>query len=272
MAIGPALEVAIGRVPTWHNPGGSALKHIDMGRLRGNLGHKLDSAGAGTHHSNALSTQVNVMTPMAGVKSLPGKGGYPGNIRQSRLVQRAGCQHHMAGIQSGLSGQLDLPAGLRWKPSHALHVASEPDQGAQLVLVGNPQNVGLNLGLLRVGPGPVRIGLERKRIQVRRHIACATGVDVIAPGTAHLLTALQYGYRMHATASQTNRRTKPAKAGTHNGYIQNKIRHIYCCSTGPDPSRSCVQRTKSNHIWRISASCGVRPALGSSIVTTGTRL
>ena len=36
------------------------------------------------------------------------------------------------------------------------------------------------------------------------------------------------------------------------------------------PRRSAVQRTRSSHIWRISASCGVRKALGNSMVTTGT--
>ena len=38
------------------------------------------------------------------------------------------------------------------------------------------------------------------------------------------------------------------------------------------PSRSAVQRKRSSHIWRISASCGVRNELGNSMVTTGTFL
>ena len=36
--------------------------------------------------------------------------------------------------------------------------------------------------------------------------------------------------------------------------------------------RSLTQRSRSSHIWRISASVGVSKALGSSMVTTGTPL
>ena len=37
-------------------------------------------------------------------------------------------------------------------------------------------------------------------------------------------------------------------------------------------SLAAVQRSRSSHIWRVSASSGVRKAFGSSMVTTGTPL
>jgi len=65
-----------------------------------------------------------------------------------------------------------------------------------------------------------------------------------------------------------------------NGLINNPGLKLFQGLSGSKPypgrsndrstARSLIHRNKSSHIWRISASSGVRVALGSSTVTTGT--
>ncbi len=125
----------------------------------------------------------------------------------------------MARQQAGLALDVNLPALLGRQPAHLLHVGAKADQGAQLVFAHHPQDVVLDFLLLGVGPCPLGIGLERKRVQVRRHITGASGVNVVTPGAADFRAALQHDQRRHAVLAQPDRCTQAAKACAHNGYV-----------------------------------------------------
>ena len=63
--------------------------------------------------------------------------------------------------------------------------------GAHAVFVGHPLEVVADLLLRREHRGPVRVRLERERVQVRRHVAGAARVGVLAPGAADRVGLLE---------------------------------------------------------------------------------
>src|SRR5215831_16404099 len=84
-----------------------------------------------------------------------------------------------------------MPAELGVIPVRAGSARVEPDIAAQAVLVSDTLEVVPNLRLRREQFAPVRLGLERERVQMRRHIARAIRVAVVTPGAADLVGLLQ---------------------------------------------------------------------------------
>ena len=66
----------------------------------------------------------------------------------------------------------------------------EPDEWEQVVLVDDLLHVVEDLGLRRVGAGPVGLDLEGERVQVRLHIARGAGIAIVVPRTADALGLL----------------------------------------------------------------------------------
>ena len=88
----------------------------------------------------------------------------------------------------GVSSRHDRSAVV---PGGVEHLEAEADVAQHAVLLGASPEVGLDLGLGRVGLGPVRVGCERERVEVRRDVAAAAGVGVVAPGAADVVGPLE---------------------------------------------------------------------------------
>ena len=73
----------------------------------------------------------------------------------------------------------------------AVDVRVEADVAAQPVLVGDALEVVLDLRLERPHVRPVGLRLERERVHVRRDVAGAAGIGVVAPGAADVVGLLQ---------------------------------------------------------------------------------
>ena len=77
-------------------------------------------------------------------------------------------------------------------PDRLVDRGAEAEVGAQAVVVDHLFEVGLQLGLLGVGPGPV-VALERVRVEVRGDIDLGPRVAVVPPGAAGPLGLLEDG-------------------------------------------------------------------------------
>ena len=215
----PTLEAPVRHIVARQHPGGGALKHRQVRGQRRYLGHDLHRAGTGAHHGHPLAGQIQVGTPLVGVKGHAGKSVQARHLGNQRLVQRAGGQHHMARQHGRLARQFHLPVLLLGQPAQGLHLGVERNERTQLVLVHQAQDVVLNFLLLRVGPAPGVIGLKRQRIQVRGHIAGAAGIHVVAPGAAHLRASLQNQHRGMAGLSQLNSGAQAAQPCANDCYF-----------------------------------------------------
>ena len=110
---------------------------------------------------------------------------------------------------------LDPPALRGVVPGGLQQAAAEADVRQQPVLAGDPSQVVADLGLPGEGAGPVRVGREGQRVQVRRDVAGAARIGVVPPDAADLLLALQHG-EVLAAALERVRRGQPAEARADN--------------------------------------------------------
>ena len=76
-------------------------------------------------------------------------------------------------------------------PSCPVHLGVELDVAAQLVLVGNPVEVVLDLALVREEVCPARVLVKGVRVQVRWNVTSRPGVGVLAPSAANVVGLLQ---------------------------------------------------------------------------------
>lgn len=66
----PAIEPAVLALETRQQIRCAALEHAQMRHNRCNTGHELDCAGAGADHGDLFATQVVVVFPLGGVKTV----------------------------------------------------------------------------------------------------------------------------------------------------------------------------------------------------------
>ena len=71
-----------------------------------------------------------------------------------------------------------------------LTVVSKRTRGQHAVVLGDLAQVAVDLRLLGVGVGPVRVEREGERVEVRRDVAAAAGVLVGPPGAADVVHLL----------------------------------------------------------------------------------
>ena len=135
-------------------------------------------------------------------------------LRDRRLGDgAAGVDEHVGGQRSGAG--LDPPALRGVVPGGLDQAAAEADVRQQPVLAGDPAQVVADLGLPGEGPGPVRVGREGQRVQVRRDVAGAARIGVVPPDAADLQLALQHG-EVLAPAFEGVGRGQPAEPGADN--------------------------------------------------------
>jgi hypothetical protein len=86
---------------------------------------------------------------------------------------------------------LHVPDALLLVPVGTRHLVIEADVRADAVAIGAVAQVVPDLGLRREEARPVRVRRERERVQVRRDVALAARVRVVAPRAADVGRALE---------------------------------------------------------------------------------
>ena len=134
-------------------------------------------------------------------KAAPRNSSMPVDVRHARDMQRAGTRDQELGdVLLPRLGE-HMPAVLAVVPVRAAHLLAEPDVAAQAVLFGDTPEVVQDLRLRREQLAPGGFRLEGERVEVRRHVACATGVAVVPPGAADVI-GLLHDDEVHTLALQ----------------------------------------------------------------------
>ena len=92
-------------------------------------------------------------------------------------------------------------------------LGAEPDVVRDVEAVHAVLEVGEDLGLLGELPGPVDVGRERERVEVRRHVAGGAGIRVVPPGAADAVGLLVDRERLDAGPLQLDAHADAAEAG-----------------------------------------------------------
>ena len=146
-----------------HHPGGGALVELQAGDVFDDLGHDLDRAGAGADHRDTLAGDVDVVVPLRRVERRAVAGQVvveAVELGDQRDVQSAGTgDQELCDELAAVVGE-HVPALLVVVPLGPVDVRTEPDVAAQPVLLGDPEEIVLDLGLERPHVRPVRFRFE----------------------------------------------------------------------------------------------------------------
>ena len=167
-----------------HHPRRSALVELKVGDLPDDLRDDLDRAGAGADHRDPLTGQVDAVVPFRGMESGTTEFVATFDVGQGRDVQRARARDQELPDEFAAVFGEDVPALLAVVPVGPVDVRIELDVPAQPVFLGDPLEVVPDLGLVGERVAPVGLGLEGERVQVRRDVAGAAGITVVAPRAA----------------------------------------------------------------------------------------
>ena len=199
-------------VRSGNHPGRGALVELKFRDVANDARHDLDGAGARADHRHPLAREVDVVVPLRGMESGASEIGESFDVGKARNVQRAGPRdEELRNVLLPGVGE-HMPAVLGVIPVRSGGARVEPDVTAQTVLLGDAPEVIQDLRLRREQFAPGRLGLERERVQVRRHIARAVRIAVVAPGAAYLVGLLQ-DQEVHALALQRDGHAKTGEAG-----------------------------------------------------------
>ena len=261
----PAAGPAVAVVEPGQHPRCGPLEHGQSGDLVDQFRHELDRARAGADHRDPAAGQRHLGLPLRRVHHRTAELVQPDQIGPGRSGELADRRHQHVRLERLAGAAGHPPASGAVVVVSRDHPGAEPDLRQHAEPVGDLLQVGQDLGLLRVPPGPVRVRRERQRVQVRRHVAGATGVGVLAPDAADLVTLLEQGDQV-ATAQQLGGQADPAETGADHQHTGSLTR------TGPlslhrlDPLRWARPR-QAGRVWRgwrarRGWSTGRRPPAG----------
>ena len=211
------------------DPRGRALEQVQLGRLLGHAGHELDRAGPGSDDSDALAPEVVVVVPLRRVEDLALEVLHARELGITRDVQSTDAGHQgPADVLGSVAGRdqprLALLVVLGAGELHAVvHVV------ADLVLVRAVAQVVVDLALLGEQPRPVRVLLERERVHQRGHVAGASGVGVVPPGSAEVAVLLQHDEVIDTGLLELDRHAETGEAGSdddHRSLVSTLVRRL----------------------------------------------
>jgi len=98
-------------------------------------------------------------------------------------------------------------------PGGVVDRGAEPEPVHHLRALRDPPQVGLDLGLGRERPRPVRVRREGERVELGGDVAGGTGIGVVAPGAADVVAALDHEEVLLAVLGEPDRHAETAEAG-----------------------------------------------------------
>ncbi|CFE39143.1 Uncharacterised protein [Mycobacterium tuberculosis] len=153
------------------------------------------------------------MVPLGGMESGAGEFVATCDLGEGRDVQRTGPgDQELRDVFTPVGGE-HVPAAFVVVPVAAIDERIELDVAAQAVLVGDPFEVAQDFVPVGKQVFPVRLGLEREGVQVRRDVARAAGVGVVAPGAADVVGFLQYD-EVHSLLLQCDGHAQTGESGS----------------------------------------------------------
>ena len=158
------------------------LRHIAAGPSQ--CLRDLDAARAAADDPPAPSLIRHAVIPARRMKGRAGKAVATGDVRQLRLVQKAGGADEDVSDVAGAARGVDLPA-----PVAELRCGDflvEADEIGEAAAARNLGDVGLDFGGWSVFARPVVIWVEWELVLAREHIDEEAGEGVVAPGAADL--------------------------------------------------------------------------------------
>ena len=157
--------------------------------------------------------RIEVVFPRGGVDDLALERGDPRNVGCLRLGEEPGRGDQVARRQHVATGQRHLPATGLVVPAGAFHDGVEPHVPADVVLVGHPRGVLLDLRSRGEQPRPVRVRFEEIRIRRGGDIDGQARVVVHVPGSAEVVLPVEDDEIVDTQALELDCRADTAEAG-----------------------------------------------------------
>ena len=174
-----------------HHPGRGALIQRELRHQRRDLRHELDRAGAGADDRDALVLEIEPVVPAGGVEALAPERLQAGDARDQRQMQGADREHHHRRREAPSVGGSQGPACGPLVPARLGQGGAEAQMRREAAPGDDALEVGEDVGLRGEGALPVGFRLRRDGIEVRRDVAGAAGIGVVAPGAADAVGLLQ---------------------------------------------------------------------------------
>ena len=213
----PLLELRDVPVRTREDP---RRRTLEDGELTGRFRHvrdELHRGGPRAQDRHALAAQVVVVVPLGAVEHRALEVLDPGNVRVGRLAERPGTRdQELAPDSSG--ARLDLPLLVVFHPRRPEDLRVEHDVGHHAEPHSGVTQVAVQLGLLREGSAPPRVGSEREGVQVRGDVAGTARVVVVAPRTSHVVRLLQHDEVVSAFLLQAHGGGQAGEAAADDGH------------------------------------------------------
>lgn len=176
-----------------------------------------------------------LVVPLGRMEDAPREAVQTGDIGSGRFAERPESTDEHACRPCSLGGR-HQPPRLRVVPARVHYLVAEADPVADTELVGAVVEVGLDLRLQWVEPGPVRIRREGKRVQRRRNIALSTGVGVHVPRSTDRVVTFEDEEVLAPLLLESNRGAEPAEPGPDDRDVDHRHHGIACGGGG---TRNC---------------------------------
>jgi hypothetical protein len=137
-----------------------------------------------------------------------------GDVGRARPAQLTGGSDQHVGLVLRASLQCQPPRAAVLVEGGGEHLRAEPDVPDHVEVPGDVAQVLMDLGLRGEAPRPVGLRRERQRVQVGRHVAGGTGIGVLPPDPADVVTLLEQHEVLDARLLEPHGGGEPAEAGT----------------------------------------------------------
>lgn len=150
----------------------------------------LNGTRTGADRRDSLACERSTVIPLRRVERPAFEGVATGDVRKNWDVQHAEAADQRVGGEDVACLRRELPALAGLVPLGGAdrcvgaHVRAKPEVLSTLLEVGEDLRLGGK------GARPVRVGSERERVEVGRHIARSTRVGVVAPRSADAVALL----------------------------------------------------------------------------------
>ena len=213
------------------------------------------------------------MLPAEGMELGPGEVFEARPVGVLRVIEEAERADHDVRLETLASVEVDGVGLGPLVPHGVADGGVETEVGPQSEVVEHLFEIGLQLGLLGVGPGPV-VGLERVGVEMRSHVDLGPRVTVVPPGTAGPGGLLEDGEGMNARLLELDRRGNAGEAGPDDGDLGGACRpKVFRCpasfhaSPGPArtvsvPNSDCYAAERdpsARRIWSTASCSAVMP-------------
>ena len=168
---------------------GSALEHMQVGGLLGDLGNQLDCRRAGSHHTHAQTGEVHrFVGPQAGVVGLSFEAVEPGDFWQRGGRQATGGHDAVTRSKHIALVGLDGPEVGVFVELRRHHTGFQLDPPFQVETLSHMVDITQYLRLCGIffSPLPLLLEVVRKRVRVFEafHVAAGARITIPEPGAA----------------------------------------------------------------------------------------